>query len=89
MFGFFLLYLRVFFFEFFNKVFASADKSLIDETMQKIYAVIQDYLLGLIKVICMVGTLIDDGRGVNILMQDLHEQFFFGCEVDMFPEIFY
>src|ERR1700744_1104666 len=42
LFSFFLLYLRVFFLEFFYKVFASADKSLIDETMQKIYAVIQN-----------------------------------------------
>ena len=57
LFSFFLLYLRVFFLEFFYKVFASADKLLIDDTMQKIYAVIQDYLSGLIKVICIVGTL--------------------------------
>ena len=57
LFSFFLLYLRVFFLEFFYKVFASADKLLIDDTMQKIYAVIQDYLLGLIKVICIIGTL--------------------------------
>jgi predicted PurR-regulated permease PerM len=57
LFSFFLLYLRVFFLEFFYKVFASADKLQIDDTMQKIYAVIQDYLSGLIKVICIVGTL--------------------------------
>jgi predicted PurR-regulated permease PerM len=57
LFSFFLLYLRVFFLEFFYKVFASAEKLLIDDTMQKIYAVIQDYLSGLIKVICIIGTL--------------------------------
>jgi len=57
LFSFFLLYLRVFFLEFFYKVFASAEKSLIDDTMQKIYAVIQNYLSGLFKVICIIGTL--------------------------------
>ena len=57
LFSFFLLYLRVFFLEFFYKVFASTEKSLIDDTMQKIYAVIQNYLLGLLKVIFIIGTL--------------------------------
>jgi predicted PurR-regulated permease PerM len=57
LFGFFLLYLRVFFLEFFYKVFPSSDKTLIDATMQKIYEVIQNYLLGLLKVIAIIGTL--------------------------------
>jgi predicted PurR-regulated permease PerM len=57
LFSFFLLYLRVFFLEFFYKAFASSDQLLIDETMQKIYAVIQNYLLGLLKVIVIIGTL--------------------------------
>ena len=57
LFSFFLLYLRVFFLEFFYKVFASTEKSLIDDTMQKIYAVIQNYLSGLLKVIFIIGTL--------------------------------
>lgn len=57
LFSFFLLYFRVFFLEFFYKAFPSSEKTLIDETMQKIYAVIQNYLLGLLKVICIIGTL--------------------------------
>jgi hypothetical protein len=57
LFSFFLLYFRVFFLEFFYKAFPSSEKSLIDDTMQKIYAVIQNYLLGLIKVIAIIGTL--------------------------------
>ena len=57
LFSFFLLYFRVFFLEFFYKAFASSDKALIDDTMAKIYAVIQNYLLGLLKVICIIGTL--------------------------------
>jgi predicted PurR-regulated permease PerM len=57
LFSFFLLYLRVFFLEFFYKVFASSEKSLIDDTMQKIYVVIQNYLSGLLKVIAIIGTL--------------------------------
>lgn len=57
LFSFFLLYLRVFFLEFFYKAFASSDQLLIDETMQKIYAVIQNYLLGLVKVIAIIGAL--------------------------------
>ncbi|HVU55151.1 MAG TPA: AI-2E family transporter [Puia sp.] len=57
LFSFFLLYFRVFFLEFFYKVFASSDKLLIDDTMQKIYLVIQNYLIGLLKVIGIIGTL--------------------------------
>src|SRR5579872_5192428 len=57
LFSFFLLYLRVFFLEFFYKVFPSSEKNLIDATMQKIYDVIQSYLLGLLKVIAIIGTL--------------------------------
>lgn len=57
LFSFFLLYLRVFFLEFFYKVFPSSEKELIDATMQKIYEVIQSYLSGLLKVIAIIGTL--------------------------------
>lgn len=74
LFSFFLLYLRAFFLEFFYKVFASSDKLLIDETMQKIYEVIQNYLLGLIKVICIIGTL----NSVGLWALGIESPLFFG-----------
>src|ERR1043165_4819532 len=43
---FFLIYFRHFFIEFFYKVFQSADKDRIDDTIQKIKLVIKDYLFG-------------------------------------------
>ena len=74
LFSFFLLYLRVFFLEFFYKVFASSEKLLIDDTMQKIYAVIQNYLLGLLKVICIVGTL----NSIGLWSLGIESPLFFG-----------
>jgi len=74
LFSFFLLYLRVFFLEFFYKVFASSEKSLIDETLQKIYEVIQNYLLGLIKVICIIGTL----NSLGLWLLGIESPLFFG-----------
>jgi predicted PurR-regulated permease PerM len=57
LFSFFLLYLRVFFLEFFYKAFPSSEQTLIDETIQRIYEVIQNYLLGLMKVIGIIAAL--------------------------------
>lgn len=74
LFSFFLLYLRAFFLEFFYKVFASSDKLLIDETMQKIYEVIQNYLLGLLKVICFIGIL----NSVGLWALGIESPLFFG-----------
>jgi predicted PurR-regulated permease PerM len=74
LFTFFLLYLRVFFLEFFYKVFASSEKMLIDETMQKIYTVIQNYLLGLLKVIAIIGTL----NTVGLWALGIESPLFFG-----------
>jgi predicted PurR-regulated permease PerM len=74
LFSFFLLYLRAFFLEFFYKVFASSDKMLIDDTMQKIYLVIQSYLAGLIKVIAIVGTL----NSVGLWALGIESPLFFG-----------
>jgi predicted PurR-regulated permease PerM len=74
LFSFFLLYLRVFFLEFFYKVFASSEKSLIDETLQKIYEVIQNYLLGLLKVICIIGTL----NSIGLWILGIESPLFFG-----------
>ena len=74
LFSFFLLYLRVFFLEFFYKAFASSEKTLIDETMQKIYAVIQNYLLGLLKVIVIIGTL----NSIGLWALGIESPLFFG-----------
>ena len=74
LFSFFLLYLRVFFLEFFYKVFPSSEKLLIDDTMQKIYGVIQNYLSGLVKVICIVGTL----NSIGLWALGIESPLFFG-----------
>ena len=74
LFSFFLLYLRVFFLEFFYKAFPSSEKALIDDTMQKIYAVIQNYLLGLLKVICIIGTL----NAIGLWSLGIESPLFFG-----------
>ncbi|HEV9036622.1 MAG TPA: AI-2E family transporter [Puia sp.] len=74
LFSFFLLYLRVFFLEFFYKAFASSEKTLIDETMQKIYTVIQNYLLGLLKVIAIIGTL----NSIGLWALGIESPLFFG-----------
>ena len=74
LFSFFLLYFRVFFLEFFYKVFASSEKLLIDETVQKIYGVIQNYLSGLLKVICIIGTL----NSIGLWALGIESPLFFG-----------
>ncbi|MBN9384382.1 MAG: AI-2E family transporter [Chitinophagaceae bacterium] len=74
LFSFFLLYLRVFFLEFFYKAFSSSDKQLIDDTMQKIYQVIQNYLIGLLKVIGIIGTL----NSIGLWSLDIESPLFFG-----------
>jgi len=74
LFSFFLLYLRVFFLEFFYKVFASSDKMMIDDTMQKIYQVIQNYLVGLLKVIGIIGTL----NSIGLWCLGIESPLFFG-----------
>jgi predicted PurR-regulated permease PerM len=53
---FFILYFRNFFLEFFHKAF-SADNTIIDEILAKMYSVIQSWLVGLIVVMAIVGTL--------------------------------
>ncbi|MES1197888.1 MAG: AI-2E family transporter, partial [Chitinophagaceae bacterium] len=53
---FFLIYYRHFFIEFFYKVFQSADKELIDDTIQKIEVVIKGYLFGQFLDILIIGT---------------------------------
>jgi predicted PurR-regulated permease PerM len=74
LFSFFLLYFRAFFLEFFYKAFASSDKLLIDDTMQKIYLVIQNYLIGLLKVIAIIGTL----NTIGLWFLGIESPLFFG-----------
>jgi predicted PurR-regulated permease PerM len=74
LFSFFLLYFRVFFLEFFYKVFAASDKQLIDDTMEKIYLVIQNYLIGLLKVIAIIGTL----NSIGLWSLGIESPLFFG-----------
>jgi predicted PurR-regulated permease PerM len=74
LFSFFLLYLRVFFLEFFYKVFPSSEKGLIDGTIQRIYAVIQDYLLGLMKVIAIIGAM----NSLGLWLLGIESPLFFG-----------
>lgn len=54
---FFLLYFRSFFLDFFYRVFSSADRGIIDTIFSKIYAVIQSWMVGVIVVMGIVGTL--------------------------------
>jgi predicted PurR-regulated permease PerM len=54
---FFLLYFRNFFLEFLHKAISSADNAIIDEIISKLYAVIQSWLVGVIVVMAIVGTL--------------------------------
>lgn len=54
---FFLLYFRSFFLDFFYRVFSSADRDIIDQIFSKMYTIIQSWLVGLIVVMAIVGTL--------------------------------
>jgi len=54
---FFLLYYRDFFREFFFRAFASTPKQKIQHTLNTIYGVVQNYLLGLVTVMAIVAVL--------------------------------
>jgi len=57
LFVFFLLYFRDFFLEFFHKAFVSADNNLITQILSRMCEVIQSWLVGLVAVMAIVGTL--------------------------------
>lgn len=61
---FFLLYYRDFFREFFFRAFASSEKQVIHDTLNKIYGVVQNYLLGLVTVMAIVAVLNTTGLWV-------------------------
>jgi predicted PurR-regulated permease PerM len=57
LFVFFLLYFRDFFLEFFCKAFTTADNELINTILTHMCEVIQSWLVGLVAVMAIVGTL--------------------------------
>jgi predicted PurR-regulated permease PerM len=57
LFVFFLLYFRDFFLEFFCKAFATADNDIINSILTRMCEVIQSWLVGLVAVMAIVGTL--------------------------------
>jgi predicted PurR-regulated permease PerM len=73
-FVFFLLYYRDFFRLFFHKVFFRVRKSKINIVLHKIYEVVQGYLVGLITVIFIAGTL----NTIGLLILGIDYAPFFG-----------
>lgn len=71
---FFFLYYRSFFRTFVYKVFKSKSKSFINAMLRKIYNIQQNYLLGLIKVIVIVGCL----NSLVLVLLGISNPFFFG-----------
>lgn len=80
---FFLLY-RDFFRSFFYKVFGHTRRTKVDTVFQRIYNVVKDYLVGLVLVIFIVGTL--NTVGLLILGVDYAVFFgFFGAVLILIP----
>lgn len=73
-FAFFLLYYRDFFREFFFKAFKSTPKSKVNNVLNKIYEVVQSYLLGLITVMGIVAVL----NTVGLMALGIDYAWFFG-----------
>ncbi|MCF0065250.1 AI-2E family transporter [Dyadobacter chenwenxiniae] len=74
LFTFFLLYYRDFFREFFFLAFASASKELVSDVLNKIYYVVQSYLVGLVTVMGIVAVL----NTVGLLVLGIPYAWFFG-----------
>lgn len=74
LFSFFLLYYRVFFREFFFKAFSNAPHAKVNETLNKIYSVVQSYLLGLVTVMGIVAIL----NTVGLMILGIDYAWFFG-----------
>jgi predicted PurR-regulated permease PerM len=74
LFVFFLIYYRDFFLEFFYKLFPTSDKDRIDETLERIYFVVQNYLLGVVMVMGIVGIL----NSLGLYFLGIKYAFFFG-----------
>lgn len=74
LFSFFLLYYRDFFREFFFRAFKSIPHAKVDTTLNKIYDVVQSYLLGLITVMGIVAVL----NTVGLIAMGIQYAWFFG-----------
>jgi len=74
LFSFFLLYYRDFFREFFFKAFKSSSQSKVHETLNKIYDVVQSYLLGLVTVMGIVAVL----NTIGLMVMGIEYAWFFG-----------
>lgn len=74
LFSFFLLYYRDFFREFFFRAFKSVPHTKVDTTLNKIYDVVQSYLLGLITVMGIVAVL----NTVGLMAMGIEYAWFFG-----------
>lgn len=74
LFSFFLLYYRDFFREFFFKAFKSSPQHKVNEVLNKIYEVVQSYLVGLITVMGIVAVL----NTVGLMAMGIDYAWFFG-----------
>ena len=74
LYSFFMLYYRDFFREFFFKAFKSTPQTKVDEVLNKIYTVVQSYLVGLITVMGIVAIL----NTVGLMLMDIEYAWFFG-----------
>lgn len=72
--SFFLLYYRDFFREFFFKAFKSTTQRKVDDVLNKIYQVVQSYLVGLITVMGIVAVL----NTVGLMALGIDYAWFFG-----------
>jgi predicted PurR-regulated permease PerM len=71
---FFFLYYRRFFKVFCYKLFRNKPKAFLNRMIRKVYRIQQNYLLGLIKVIFIVGCL----NSIGLLLLGIGNPFFFG-----------
>lgn len=74
LFSFFLLYYRVFFREFFFKAFKSVPNQQIRDVLNKIYDVVQSYLVGLVTVMGIVAVL----NTIGLMVMGIDYAWFFG-----------
>lgn len=74
LYSFFMLYYRDFFREFFFKAFKSTPQRKVNEVLNKIYSVVQSYLVGLITVMGIVAILNTGG----LMLLDIEYAWFFG-----------
>lgn len=74
LFTFFLLYYRDFFREFFFHAFRSSPNHVVHETLNRIYVVVQGYLLGLVTVMGIVAIL----NTVGLMLMGIQYAWFFG-----------